>query len=172
MRRRYLALALPIGLMTFTSCGSGTALLNSAGTGASETVLTRAASSRPSIGLSKATLSRRRLESGGGPVHVGARVTLKALPPEAVTLIAQAKDGRKAVVATRGMVRGEGNVWKTAEPGLALPQNLSAKAASFTIVVVATTPGPPTIKKSLKAGTVSVAKNQTDGSQPPPPPTF
>ena len=70
---------------------------------------------------------------------MGATVTLKALPPETVTLIAQAKDSRKAVVATRGMVRGEGNVWTTAEPGLALPQNLSSKPASFTIVVVAST---------------------------------
>jgi hypothetical protein len=172
MRRQTLALAVPIALAAFAGCGSGTALLSSATAVHSNVAATQARTPRPSISVAKGTLSTRRLESAGGPVVVGATVTLRALQPEAVTLVAQAKDSRKNVIATRAMVLGEGNLWRTTEPGLTLPQNLSAKTASFTIVVVAKTAGPPAITRSLKVGTVTVAKTVLDSNQPPPPPTF
>jgi hypothetical protein len=164
--------ALPLGGMLIAGCGSGSALVGGIETGSSAAVGLQAVTPKPSITISRPTLSKKSLASEGGPVVVGATVKLKNLTNERITVSATAVDGKKNVVATQAMTLGEGDVWKTGDPGLIVPPNLSRKAVSFSVNVVATTIAAPTIKKSLKAGAVSVAKSLIDPNQPPPPPSF
>jgi hypothetical protein len=174
MRLRQCSLFLPVGLVALLGCGSGPALLSSAGagdsTGGPAGVLIQAAATQPSITLSRGSLSTRTLPGSGGAIVVGATVALKNLSPSMVSVVATAVDGHKNVVATQAMSGGDKNIWRTPDPGLTLPPNFTQKPVSYTINVLVSTTTTPSIKKSLKVGTVSVAKSVQDPNLPPPPP--
>jgi hypothetical protein len=169
MRLRHLALILPLGLMALLGCGSGPTMLNSPGAG-NDGVFVQAAAPRPSIAVSRGSVSKRQLPGAGGAVVVSATVVLKSLDPGIVSVVASAIDSHKNVIATQAMVAGDKNIWRTPDPGLTLPPNYGSKTVSYTINVVASTTTTPSIKKSLKAGTVTVAKTVQDPNLPPPPP--
>jgi hypothetical protein len=171
MRLKALIWALPLGGLLIAGCGSGSALVGGVETG-SDPVALQAVSRKPSIKITRPTLSAKKLPSEGGAVVVGATVTLKNLAPEQVTATARAIDGKKRIVATQAMAVGEGNVWRTTGSGLPVPPNLARKAVAVTINVLVTTVAQPTLKRSLKAGSVSVAKSTADPNQPPLPPAF
>jgi hypothetical protein len=171
MRLKSLIWALPLGGMLLCGCGSGSALVGGVEP-VTDAVALQAVSTRPSISLSRPTLSRKSLPSEGGPVVVGALVKLKNLADSQITVAATALDSKKRVVATQSMVLGEGGVWKTDGTGLVLQPNPTRKAVAFSINVIATTIAQPTIKKTLKAGGVTVAKSTVNPDQPPPPPSF
>jgi hypothetical protein len=174
MRLRQFSLFLPVGLVALLGCGSGPALLSSAGggdpAGGPAGVLIRAAAAQPSITLSRGSLSTRKLPGTGGAVVVGATVALKNLTPDMVSVVATAVDSRKSVVATQAMSAGDKNVWRTPDPGLTLPPNYTQKPVSYTINVLVSTTTTPSIKKTLKVGAISVAKSVQDPNLPPPPP--
>jgi hypothetical protein len=168
MRLRHFAFILPVGLVALLGCGSGPAMLNSPGAG--DGVFVQAAAAQPSISVSRGSLSKRSLPGTGGPVVVGATVGLKNLVPGMVSVVATATDSRKNVIATQAMSAGDKNIWRTPDPGLTLPPNYGPKPVSFTINVLVTTTTTPSMKKTLKVGTVSVAKSIQDPNLPPPPP--
>jgi hypothetical protein len=169
MRLRNLALILPVGLMTLLGCGSGSTMLNTPGAG-NDGVFLQAAAAKPSISVSRGSLSKRQLPGTGGPVIVGATVGLKNLTAGMVSVVANAVDSHKNVIATQAMSAGDKNIWRTPDPGLTLPPNYGPKPVSYTINVVVSTTTTPAIQKSLKAGTVAVAKSVQDPNLPPPPP--
>jgi hypothetical protein len=172
MRLKALIWAMPLGSLLVAGCGSGSALLGGVATD-NDAVALQAASAKPSIKITRPTLSTKKLPPEGGPLVVGATVTLKNLTPQQVTVTATALDAkRKAVAPPQAMALGEGNVWRTTGSGLTVPPNPTKKAVALTINVVVSTVAQPPMRKSLKAGSVSVAKSTTDPNQPPLPPSF
>lgn len=171
MRLKALIWALPLGGMLIGGCGSGSALVGGVER-ENDPVALRAATTKPSVSIVRPSLSPKRLPEEGGPVVVGATVRLKNLTTEQVAVTATAVDAKKNLIATQPMILEDGGVWRTGGTGLVIPPNLARKAASISVNVVVTTVAQPTLRKSLKAGTVSVAKSTADPNQPPQPPTF
>jgi hypothetical protein len=171
MRLKAMFWALPLVGVLVAGCGSGSALVGGVET-ENRAVALQAVSTKPTIAVSRPVVTPKRLPAEGGAVGVSATVKLKNLTDDQITVTATALDGKKQVVAAQAMTLGDGGVWKTDGSGLVVPPNLARKAVSVTIQVVAATIASPTIKKGLKAGTVTVAKSTSDPNQPPPPPPF